>query len=289
MRRPEAVDDEPQVDGHEAAERRPDEGPGKQEPGAVARPASGGSPIAIRARSIVIATGGFLNNKAMMKRCKRFWSGIQTGFSAVGDGVPPDHTGDGIVMGRRAGAAIEDMESMPKLYAGPQKGTSGVSWIMFDVDTAFLVTKAGRRITNEHESRYLGCALKLLSMHNEVGYAIFDEKTFRGPNRDRWQFDKALAGHGLFKADKDTEFGRTDPLFRAMTPPYYITAANWPLADKTEGGLEVNPDFQVLRASDDAPIPGLYAAGSTCGSISTRLCDVIASGLIVGRTASAAR
>lgn len=287
--------------------------------GVIARPVSGGSPVAIRARSIVIATGGFLNNKAMMKRYKRFWSGIQTGFTAVGDGVPPDHTGDGIVMGRRAGAAIEDMESMPKLYAGPRKGTPGVSWIMFDVDTAFLVTKAGRRITNEHESRYSSCALKLLSTHNEVGYAVFDEKTFRGPNRDRWQFDKALAGRGLFKADtpeelaakvgvdpkglretidrinrdgkagKDTEFGRTDPLFRAMTPPYYITAANWPLAYKTEGGLEVAPDFQVLRASDDAPIPGLYAAGSTCGSISTRLCDVVASGLIVGRTASAAR
>ena len=268
--------------------------------------------IAVRAGAVILATGGFLNNAAMMKRYKRFWSKIPTGFTAVGDGVPPDHTGDGIIMAKRIGGAIEDMESMPKLYAGPQKGTPGISWIMFDVDTAYLVTKAGKRICNEHVSRYSGCALKLLSTGNEVGFAIFDEETFRGPNRDRWGFEKALAKGGLFKAGtpeelaakvgvdpkglretidrlaadgkagKDTEFGRTDRMFRALKAPYYITAPNWPLSYKTEGGIEVTPDFQVIRASDETPIAGLYAIGSTCGSISTRLCDVVASGLIVG-------
>lgn len=271
-----------------------------------------------RAKSVIIATGGFLNNPHLMERYKRFWARIPTGFTAVGEGVPPDHTGDGIVMTMKIGGAVEDMESMPKLYAGPQKGTPGISWIMFDVDTAYLVTKAGKRITNEHESRYSGCALKLLSTHNEVGYAIFDEQTFTGPNRDRWQFDKALAKGGLFKANtpeelakkvgvdpkglretidrinrdakkgKDTEQGRTDKLFRALKAPFYITAPNWPLSYKTEGGIEVNPDFQVIRAADETPIPGLYAIGSTCGSISTRLCDVVASGLIVGPIAAKA-
>lgn len=272
-----------------------------------------------RARSVIIATGGFLNNKHLMQRYKRFWSDIPTGFSAVGEGVPEDHTGDGIVMAMKAGAAVEDMESMPKLYAGPQKGIPGISWIMFDVDTAYLVTKDGKRITNEHTSRYSGCALKLLSTRNEVGYAIFDEQTFTGPNRDRWGFDKALAGKGLFKANTpeelakavgvdpkglketierinadaakgvDSEQGRTDKLFRALKAPFYITAPNWPLSYKTEGGIEVNRDFAVIRASDESVIPGLYAIGSTCGSISTRLCDVVASGLIVGPIAAKAR
>ena len=272
-----------------------------------------------RAKSVIIATGGFLNNPELMQRYKRFWSKIPTGFTAVGEGVPPDHTGDGINMVKRIGGAIEDMESMPKLYAGPQKGIPGISWIMFDVDTAYLVTRAGKRITNEHVSRYSGCALKLLSSKNDVGFAIFDEQTFTGPNRDRWGFDKALANGGLFKANtpeelaqkvgvdpkglratidrinkdarngKDTEQGRTDKLFRALKAPFYITAPNWPLAYKTEGGIEVNPDFQVIRASDESPIPGLYAIGSTCGSISTRLCDVVASGLIVGPIAAQAK
>ena len=215
-----------------------------------------GKPLNFRARSVILATGGFLNNSHLMQRYKRFWSKIPTGFTAVGEGVPDDHTGDGILMAQRAGAALEDMESMPKLYAGPQKGVPGISWIMFDVDTAYLVTKAGKRITNEHVSRYSGCALKLLSTKNEVGYALFDEQTFTGPNRDRWGFDKALAGGGLFKADTpealakaagvdpkglretierinadaakgvDSEQGRTDRLFRALKAPFYLTAPN---------------------------------------------------------------
>ena len=90
------------------------------------------------------------------------------------------------------------------------------------------------------------------------------------------------------KKGKDTEQGRTDKLFRALKAPFYITAPNWPLSYKTEGGIEVNPDFQVIRAADETPIPGLYAIGSTCGSISTRLCDVVASGLIVGPIAAKA-
>ncbi len=279
---------------------------------------SKGKSLSIGAKSVIVATGGFLDSEYLMKRYKRYWTKAPTGFTAVGEGVPDDHTGDGIIMGKKVGAAVEDMECMPKFYAAPQKGTPGISWIMFDVDTAYLVGPDGKRFTNEHLSRYSGCALKMMSGNIVAGYAIFDEATFKGPNRERWQFAKALAGKGLFKADtpealaeavgidpkglretidqinkdaasgKDSEFGRTDRLFRALKAPFYITAANYPVRYKTEGGLEVNPDFQVITAADESVIPGLYAVGSTCGSISTRLCDVVASGLIVGPIAAAA-
>ena len=81
--------------------------------------------------------------------------------------------------------------------------------------------------------------------------------------------------------------GRKDKLFRALKGPFYVSTPCWPVAFKTEGGLEVDPDFRVLRAADDSPLPGLYAAGSTCGSISTHLCDVIAGALIAGPAAAA--
>jgi succinate dehydrogenase/fumarate reductase flavoprotein subunit len=277
-----------------------------------------GKAVTLGAPSVVISTGGFLNSDYLMKRYKRFWTKAPTGFTAIGEGVPEDHTGDGIIMGKKIGAAVEDMESMPKFYAAPKKGTPGISWIMFDVDTAYLVGPNGKRFTNEHQSRYSGCALKMMSGNIDGGYVIFDEQTFRGGNRGRWRFDDALKGKGLFKGNtpeelakavgidakglretmerinkdaanggKDTEFGRDDRLFRALKAPYYITAPSYPVRYKTEGGLEVNPDFVVIRASDESPIEGLYAAGSTCGSISSRLCDVVASGLIVGGTASA--
>lgn len=50
----------------------------------------------------------------------------------------------------------------------------------------------------------------------------------------------------------------------------------------------MNRDFAVLRATDETVIPGLFAIGSACGSISTRLCDVVASGLIAGPAAAKA-
>lgn len=276
-----------------------------------------GKPITISARSVILATGGFIDNKHLLNRYKRVWSKIPKGFIAVGQGVPDGHNGDGIMMGRLLGAAVEDMESMPKLFAAPRAGQRSPSWILFDTDCAYLVDRHGRRFCDEHKSRYAGCALECFRQKIDGAYVIFDEKTFNGPNKDRWHFEHLLAQKGLFKANTieqaaesvgidpsglrqtlekisqdaasakaDTVFGRRDSLFRPLQAPYYISTPSFPVCFKTEGGLEVNRDFQVLRAADDSPIPGLYAAGATCGSIATRLCDVIASGLAAGSVAA---
>ena len=97
------------------------------------------------------------------------------------------------------------------------------------------------------------------------GFVVFGSETFNG---------------------KDTEFGRKDSLFRPLTAPYYISTRGYPGAYKTEGGLEVNERLQVLRAKDDKPIGGLYAAGSTCGSITARINDAVSSGLLAGQEAA---
>ena len=55
---------------------------------------------------------------------------------------------------------------------------------------------------------------------------------------------------------------------------------------KTEGGLEVDPNFSVIRADNDKPILGLYAVGAGCGSITSRHSEVVASGLIAGKHAA---
>ena len=52
--------------------------------------------------------------------------------------------------------------------------------------------------------------------------------------------------------------------FKPLKVPYYISAPAYIGIYKTEGGLEVNPNFQVLRYADDKPIPGLYAVGAGC-------------------------
>lgn len=277
-----------------------------------------GKLLRVRAGAVILATGGFIDNAEYLRRYKRVWASIPKGFSAIGEGVPPGHDGDGIRLGRLAGAAIEDMESMPKLFAAPKPGTKSPSWILFDTDTAYLVDKAGRRFCDEHASRYAGCALECFRQKIDGAYVVIDEATFKGPGAARWHYDALLEEKALFKADTieeaarlagvdptglqktvaqinrdaaagkgDTAFGRKDRLFRALQGPFYVSTPCWPVAFKTEGGLEVDSDFRVLRAADDSPLPGLYAAGSTCGSISTRLCDVIAGALIAGPAAAA--
>ncbi|MDO5531689.1 FAD-binding protein [Sutterella sp.] len=275
-----------------------------------------GTEVRIKARSVIIGTGGFVNNKEMMVHYKRYWSTVDIGFDGLGSGMAMDHTGDGILMGRDIGAALEDMESMPKFYNGTYDKSPSISWIMFDVDTAYFIAPNGRRMLNEFESRYTGCLLALMQKGiKEGGRILFDEATFRSNNRDRWSLDKVMAAGNIFKADtpeelarlagldpqalketierinedarngRDTEFGRKDPLFRELKAPYYITKPNYPFCYKTEGGLEVNPDFQVLRAKDLKPIPGLFAVGAACGSISAHMCDAVAAGLIAGEKA----
>ena len=85
----------------------------------------------------------------------------------------------------------------------------------------------------------------------------------------------------------DSRFGRSDGRFRALRAPYYLSKPYWPVMFKTEGGIEVNPRFEVLRHSDATVIPGLYAVGAACGSISTRLCEVFASGLTAAESIAA--
>ncbi|MDO4937061.1 MAG: FAD-dependent oxidoreductase [Sutterellaceae bacterium] len=275
--------------------------------------------IAIGAKSVILATGGFLDNDKLMRHYKRYWSTAPKGFAFVGGGIPTDRTGDGIVLAKAIGAALEDMESVPKFYTATQKGVASFSWLMLDTDKAYVVDKTGRRFVNEPQARYSGCALAMLRLGVDGGYVLFDEETFSGKNAARWQFAKVLQEGGLVKADTaeelaklagvdakglketietisrdaakgtDSQFGRKDARFKGLKAPYYLSKPYWPVMFKTEGGIEVNSRFEVLRHSDLSAIDGLYAVGATCGSISTRLCDVFASGLAVAQEVAKSR
>lgn len=270
----------------------------------------------IKADAVILATGGFLDNDYLMKKYKGFWSAAPAAIAAVGEKRALDRTGDGIMMGREIGAALEDMESMPKLAGRMEVGLPFISWTIFDVEPAFFVSPKGKRMLDEHIGRYAGCSLALMREKEPYGFVVFGSETFNGKNKGRFNLEKGLQEGSIFRGDtpeelakkvgippeefsktfnrfnhdatngKDTEFGRKDPLFRPLTAPYYISTKGYPGAYKTEGGLEVNEHLQVLRAKDDKPIEGLYAAGSTCGSITARINDAVSSGLLAGKEAA---
>lgn len=271
----------------------------------------------IYGKSVILATGGFINNEYLLKRYKRYWSVLPSFIAGYGDTFN-DRTGDGIMMGKKHGAALEDMESMAKFFSRPKVGTPAVSWLIVDVEPAYVVSKDGKRVTNENAARYSGICLDLIRNGYQYGHLILGSDTVGGKNEKRFRLQHAVENGGLFKGDtpeelakqvgidpkvlretidkinkdaaagKDTEFGRTDPFFKPLKAPYYISAPAYIGIYKTEGGLEVNPNFQVLRYADDKPIPGLYAVGAGCGSITSRHSEVVASGLIAGEHAAKA-
>lgn len=65
----------------------------------------------------------------------------------------------------------------------------------------------------------------------------------------------------------DAEFG-TNPWYLSpvTTPPFYVTQ-NEPSAWSTFGGIRTDDNCNVLKAEDNTPIAGLYAAGTDSGSL----------------------
>ena len=62
---------------------------------------------------------------------------------------------------------------------------------------------------NEFTSRYTGCLLALMQRGiKEGGRILFDEETFKGPNRDRWNIDKVMEAGGIHKADTPEELAK---------------------------------------------------------------------------------
>lgn len=270
----------------------------------------------IYAKAVVLATGGFLDNEYLMKKYKGFWSQAPRAIASVGENRPKDRTGDGIMMAKKIGAALEDMESMPKLAGRMATGLPFISWTIFDVEPAFFVSPKGKRMLDEHVGRYAGCSLSLMREGEPYGYVVFGNETFEGKNRARFNLEKGLAMGSLFKAETpeglakavglpvkefvetfnrfnhdaqngiDSAYGRKDRLFKPLKAPYFISTKGYPGAYKTEGGVEVDSRLRVLRSTDDKPIKGLFAAGSTCGSITARINDAVSSGLIAGEEAS---
>lgn len=276
----------------------------------------GGKTEKIYGKNVILATGGYINNEYLLKRYKRYWSALPSFITGLGDKSPKDRTGDGIMMGKAVGAAIEDMESMAKFFSRPEVGTPPVSWLIVDVEPAYVVSKDAKRVTDENKARYSGICLDLIRQGYKYGHLIIGSDTIEGKNNKRFRLDDVLKNGGLFKGDtpeelaqkvgldpkvlretidrinkdaaagKDTEFGRTDPFFKPLRAPYYISAPAYVGIYKTEGGLEVNPNFQVIRYDNDQPIPGLYAVGAGCGSITSRHSEVVASGLLAGEHAA---
>lgn len=128
-----------------------------------------GREFEIKAKSVIIATGGFPGNTEMLKKyCPDYYDGMYTGNS-------PYHTGDGITMALEAGAEI--VGNIPIFHVGPIVGSAprGKLAALVKDPYAIWVNKAGRRFIDEADCMVWECGNAILMQPDKVCYCLFDD------------------------------------------------------------------------------------------------------------------
>ena len=251
----------------------------------------------LRAGAVVVASGGFGANPELI--AKYFPDAAAAGDWAWYIGAD-EARGDGIALGQQVGAAIDGHNRGLLLL------TPGFSrdleiflpgWIV-------LVDRHGRRFADETAPYPMMAGL--FKRHGGVAFAIFDEPARAAAepnplNRAYWVADilEAKADEGrIFRAhsldelargagidapalagtveryNADCERGVDTAFFKSpisgmreiATPPFYAVEVRPAIIAWTGAGLRIDADARVI-GRDERPIPGLFAAGETVGSL----------------------
>ncbi len=255
---------------------------------------SEGQNMEIRAKVVIIATGGFAANVEMRKEYN----------PSLAEHLPttnsPAIVGDGIKMAQEVGANLIGMEYIQSLPLGnPVDGTLN-GWVGgAGVEHYYQVNKEGKRFMAEDGRRDTMTAA-LLAQTDTMSYVISsatNEIDINETGVNIWgdNVEKLVEDGIVFKADtieelaeqigidpqvlrethdtfnsyvvsgKDEDFGRTlfgKPLDKA---PFYASP-RVPTVHHTMGGIEIDLNNHVLD-KDGNIIPGLLAAGEVTGGI----------------------
>lgn len=252
-----------------------------------------GSTWDVSAKAVCLASGGFGANRDMVAQY----------YPAYADFVwncMPGSTGDGIVLGQQAGAAIECMGRDLGSFLSTTAQAGSFFEIAFVYQTApgIMVNGSGRQFGNIMSNNHGTMSRGLLNPDNGGRFFhITDESGANGlmkaPNYDfetyRALFSRGDAVHyasveeaaealdlpdlpatlelhnQLALAGEPDEFGRKNLPFLDTHDGIWVISC-LPTPYLTTGGLAIDPACHVLR-EDGSAIAGLYAAGDVCGSI----------------------
>lgn len=243
-----------------------------------------GGEYTVRAKAVIVATGGFGANPEMIE----FYQASLAGFATTNH---KGATGDAFKMVEKFDAQLIQMEQI-QIHPTVVKGTGIMITEAVRGNGAILVNKAGRRFVNEMETRDIVSAAVLKNPERSA-YLIFDQSI-----RDSLKAIETYAKQNLLSegatllelsrmiavdavaleytideynkavlAKKDTEFGRNPGSMERTisTPPFYAIEIE-PAIHHTMGGLKINTKAQVLNKLN-LPIPGLFAAGEVTGGV----------------------
>ncbi|MDF2840183.1 MAG: hypothetical protein K0Q99_955 [Clostridia bacterium] len=231
----------------------------------------------IKAKSVILATGGLNNAPEMIAEFNPKYAGVNTEMTT------PGATGDGIKMAQAIGAQLKDMEHFQmrplslngywfKEVIVNEEGKGGI-----------LVNKDAKRFVDE-TLKPLDLASEILKQQDKMAYVVIDSDVFATKDGAK-MIDKAkgvkadtiedLAKQlGLdpaaLKATIDEYNAKNDAFGRktfgkVATAPFY-GAITKPSSHYTMGGVAINENAQVLDKDGNA-IEGLYAAGEIVGGL----------------------
>ncbi|ERF60305.1 flavocytochrome c [Treponema socranskii subsp. socranskii VPI DR56BR1116 = ATCC 35536] len=265
-------------------------------------------------KGIIIATGGYSNNKEMRQKSNPSLTPDMVSTNQ------PGTTGDGIIMAVAIGAATTGMDYVQTYpLATPGSGTlQGRARKMSGLDNVIDVNKEGKRFVNE-DARRDAFVAAIKKQTDAICYDINDASIVEEKNSFNENVETLVSLGRIYKADtlagleeqlkmpagslqatvaeynkmveakNDPVFGRKLFADKIEKAPFYATPRA-PSIHHTMGGLYIATNAQVMDVNGK-PIDGLYAAGEVVGGIhgSNRLggnatADVLTFGRIAARS-----
>jgi succinate dehydrogenase/fumarate reductase flavoprotein subunit/uncharacterized protein with FMN-binding domain len=239
--------------------------------------ARGGS-YNIRAKKVILATGGFSWDRDMLDEYAEGQRQYAQTVAAVGG------TGDGHKWGLEMGGVLlgEGILALTGVSTKP-----GSEFLSFTIPMSFLVNKEGEKFVDGNEYYVVqqqeiikqtdGEAYVILGSDGLTPAALADLNQLIAEHHAFTNNSLAeLAGqigvnaetlattvaqhNGYYDAGTPDEFGTpNDQMYAVKTAPYYAFRRS-ALIMGTIAGLKVDPNMRVVNG-DDAPIPNLYATG----------------------------
>ena len=265
-----------------------------------------GSSYRLNSKAVIIATGGFGANLAMV-------TSLQPSLAGFATLNHPGATGDAFGWVTAIGGATIQMANI-QIHPTAEATNHILITEAVRGNGAILVNLGGQRFCNEMDTRDVVSAA-ILEQETGEAFLVFDQTVRLSLASIETYANQHLLSEGATieelanrvgipsgrlsetvrrynaqqEAGYDDDFGRSavEMTARLETPPFYAVRVT-PAIHHTMGGLSVNTETQVLRA-DGTPIPGLYAAGEVTGGLhgANRLggngvADIVVNGRLAG-------
>ncbi len=248
------------------------------------RVATADNEYTIKAKAVIIASGGFGANMQMIEQYKPSLRGFAT----------TNHrgaTGDAFDLVKKFDAELIQMEQI-QTHPTVATGTGIMITEAVRGNGAILVNRSGRRFVNEMQTRDI-ISSAILSNPDGKAFLLFDQSVRASLNAIEFYVRQHLVVEGTSLkevADKiglpadelsetvekynaavtkklDSEFGRNaQSMERTLSkPPYY---AIWvePAIHNTMGGIKIDADTHVIAKNGNI-VQGLFAAGEVTGGV----------------------